>query len=329
MAGVRLVRLGFLAALCGIVLAGPAGANDSTAAFAAGGLVLTETDAIGLVHEELYVSRAEVRVRYVFRNATDADVETLVAFPLPDIDISYYSEVPIEAPTDEPDNFVGFTVKADGVAIEPSLHVTATLAGKDVTEILAVYGVPISRFAPDLYEKLWALPRADQDALQARGLAYYERDYEGVYPQWTQHAAFTWMQRFPAGQDVVVEHAYHPVVGTRFISEYTLTIDEEEDFRDRYCLDGAAVAERLAAAGASEGLLLADEVGYVLTTANNWAGPIGRLDLTVDIGVAGNLAATCAEGLVSETPTTLVGSFRDVEPTRDLWVLVIRRDPES
>ncbi len=324
----RRVRVGLVAVLCA-VLAGPAGANDSTAVFAAGGLVLTETDAISLVHEELYVSRAEVRVRYVFRNTTDADVETLVAFPLPEIDISDYSEVPIEAPTDDPDNFVGFTVKVDGVAFEPSLHVSATLAGKDVTEALAGYGVPLSRFAPDLYERLWALPRADQDALQAQALAYYERDYDNVYPQWTQHAAFTWTQRFPAGREIVVEHAYHPVVGTRFVSEYTLSSDDEKGFRDRYCIDAGAVAERLAAIKNSDSLLVADEIGYVLTTANNWAGPIGRLDLTVDVGVAGNLAMTCAEGLVQQTPTTLVGHYRDFEPTQDLWVLVIRRDPES
>ncbi|MBM3585216.1 MAG: DUF4424 domain-containing protein, partial [Alphaproteobacteria bacterium] len=52
-------------------------ANDSTAAFAAGGLALTETDAIALVDEDLIVARDGVRVRYTFENRSAADIETL------------------------------------------------------------------------------------------------------------------------------------------------------------------------------------------------------------------------------------------------------------
>jgi len=74
---------GFLAlALC--ALAAPAPANDSVAETAAGGLVLVPNDAIDMVSEDLYVSRLQVRVRYVFRNRTRAPVRVTVAFPMPD-----------------------------------------------------------------------------------------------------------------------------------------------------------------------------------------------------------------------------------------------------
>lgn len=316
-----------------LAFAGWARANDSTAAFAAGGLVLTETDAIELVSEDLRLARDEIRVRYVFRNTTQADVTTVVAFPLPDIDLSYYSEVPIEQPYPDPDNFVGFTVTVDGVAVEPDLHVRATLSTNDVTAQLAARGIPISLFADDLYQRLWAIPSEDQEALQAAALVYYDRDYDGVYPQWTQHVAFTWTQTFPAGREVVVEHGYHPVVGSRFLSGYTLTGEEGADLRARYCLDDAAAAEiarRLDAAG-EDALLVADEVGYVLTTGANWAGPIRDFALTVDAGAPGNLIVSCATPDLPERPsdTAIAGRRADFTPTEDLWVLIVRRDPAS
>jgi hypothetical protein len=308
-------------------------ANDSTAAFAAGGLILTETDAIVLVDEELVVARDAVHVRYTFENRSAADVETLVAFPLPDIDLATYSEVPIQPPAPDADNFVGFTVRVDGVPVEPAIHVTATLGARDVTGVLADAGLPVSLFAEDLYERLWAIPREVQDDLQQQTLAYYERDYEAVYPQWTQHVSFTWTQVFPAGRPIVVEHDYKPVVGTRFISGYSLTVDDQAEFRARYCLDDdrAALEERLAAApgGVAEGLLVADEVGYILTTGNNWAGPMGRLSITVDPGGAGNLALTCYDGLTRSSDGRLHGTFETANPKDDLWILIVRREPES
>lgn len=305
-------------------------ANDSTAVFAAGGLVLTETDAIALVSEDLVVARDGVRVRYVFENRTASDVETLVAFPLPDIDLATYSEVPVDQPHEDADNFVGFTVTVDGASVEPDLHVKATLDGRDVTGVLAEAGVPVSLFAGDLYTRLWDIPRETQDALQAEGLAFYDRDYDGVYPQWTQHVAFTWTQTFPADQTVVVEHAYRPVVGTRFVSRFSLTNADEAAFRARYCLDErrGEIEARLDEAGDEYAMVLAHEIGYVLTTGSNWAGPIGALTLTIDAG-EGNLALTCFEGLSPDGPSRLSGRFTDMRPEQDLWVLIIRRDPEG
>ena len=56
-------------ALIVLLALGPAAiANDSSAEKAAGGLVLRQNRDIDMVSEDLYVSPAEVRVRYVFRN---------------------------------------------------------------------------------------------------------------------------------------------------------------------------------------------------------------------------------------------------------------------
>lgn len=52
-----------------------------------------------------------------------------------------------------------------------------------------------------------SLIKSPQPVEVDQALAYYERDYEGVYPQWTQHVSFTWTQVFPAGRLILVEHA--------------------------------------------------------------------------------------------------------------------------
>lgn len=319
-------------AVLAVAVVTDASANDSTAAFAAGGLVLTATDDIALLEEDLSLSRTEVRVRYVFRNVSAADVTTTVAFPLPDIDLSYFTEVPITQPYPDPDNFVGFTVTVDGSAVTPDIFVSAALGGKDVTATLNEAGVPVSMFSEDFYGRLWSIPRERQDALQAAELAFYERDYDSVYPQWVQHVAFTWTQAFPAGRDVVVEHSYRPVVATTMVSPYTLTSEDEAGFRERYCLDdeAAELDARLAATGESTTLVV-DELGYVLTTGANWAGPIGSFRVSVDGGGPDNLIVTCAKPLFDQRPApgVLAGRHDDFTPSYDLWILIVRDDPES
>ena len=74
--------------LAGLASAPAAIANDSTASTAAGGLVLERTDKIDMVSEDLSVSAKEIRVRYVFRNQSPSDVDTIVAFPMPPRDLS-------------------------------------------------------------------------------------------------------------------------------------------------------------------------------------------------------------------------------------------------
>ncbi|KAF2991606.1 DUF4424 domain-containing protein [Methylocystis sp. MJC1] len=63
----------------------PSHANDTQAEIALGGLTLKHSDSIRMDSEDLYVSRDRVRVTYRFTNTSDQPIETLVAFPLPDI----------------------------------------------------------------------------------------------------------------------------------------------------------------------------------------------------------------------------------------------------
>ena len=110
--------LGRLIMIGAALTAAPAFANDSVAERGAGGLILSRTDAVSMLSENLSISATRVDVDYVFRNETDADVETIVAFPMPDISASPNEMTNL--PDDQSDNFLGFQVSFDGNAVKPS-----------------------------------------------------------------------------------------------------------------------------------------------------------------------------------------------------------------
>jgi hypothetical protein len=75
-----LLLLAFSAALAGSV----ALADDGAASIAAGGIVMTRESRITMAKEVLFISESKVVVDYDFRNDTDADITTEIAFPIPD-----------------------------------------------------------------------------------------------------------------------------------------------------------------------------------------------------------------------------------------------------
>ena len=82
--------LGRLMVVCGTLAAGSAFANDSIGELGTGGIILSRTDAVSMMSENLSIGLDRVTVDYVFKNTTDKDVEALVAFPMPDIDGTIY-----------------------------------------------------------------------------------------------------------------------------------------------------------------------------------------------------------------------------------------------
>ena len=95
-----------IALLCASVFAVPAVADDSSAALGMGGLQFTKAANIRMAKEDLFISPNAVRIRYEFANDGSADVDSIVAFPLPDIDgVMKEMEYGFE------------TLKADGIGI--------------------------------------------------------------------------------------------------------------------------------------------------------------------------------------------------------------------
>jgi hypothetical protein len=106
-------------------------------------LELIQQGDVAMLTEDLYVSARKITVEYQFRNEGPAPVKTLVAFPLPKINLDTDYESPIGWPSDNQSDPTGFKVAVDGVAVRPKLEAKATLGGKDVTAQLRAAGVPV------------------------------------------------------------------------------------------------------------------------------------------------------------------------------------------
>jgi hypothetical protein len=194
-----------------------AGANDTTGKLDAGGLVLARTDAIEMASEDLYISPSEVRVAYVFRNRTEEDVDTIVAFPMPDMEATPFANISV--PNETSDNFLGFSVEVEGRAITPELEQRAFSGGLDVTQELKTHGIALFPYAQGMSERLVALPPEVRADWRARGMIVddsYDAGQgmiESLAPTWTLKSTYWWRMTFPAGAEIDVRHRYTPSVG--------------------------------------------------------------------------------------------------------------------
>jgi hypothetical protein len=71
-------------------------------------------------------------------------------------------------------------------------------------------------------------------------------------------------------------------------------------------------------------MLNAYETDYILKTANNWNGPIGRFRLVLDKLKPDNTLSLCWDGELKKTgPTTFEAVRTNFAPTRDIHLLVL------
>jgi len=324
------------AALVAAVLAAPALANDSTAELAAGGLVLTRTDAIEMKSEDLFISQDEIRVIYRFLNTSGADVTTRVAFPMPDIggEDFPFRETAIPNPTD-PTNFLDFKTTVDGRPVKMAVEQKAVAGGVDHTAWLKKRGIPLSLHVDGVADRMEKLSKADKEQAVKLGLAVPDENDDSkpwmtrVLPTWTLKSTFHWEQTFPAGREIVVEHRYKPAVGisagTAVGSKGFTTQPDWPRMRDLYCIDSAF----LDAVGKVKGPgdyppFNEARIGYILKTGGNWAKPIGDFRMVIDKGSAKNLVSFCGSDVKKVSPTRFEIRKTNWTPPRDLGVLILK-----
>ncbi len=111
------MRSVYFATLLALSTLSTASANDSSAAFGAGGLVFKKSDHIVMQQEDLWISKDKIRVAYKFFNSSDKAITTRVAFPLPEANLfadssslHYYTEE--DMPKDK--NILKFSVSING-----------------------------------------------------------------------------------------------------------------------------------------------------------------------------------------------------------------------
>ncbi len=327
-------RVSIAAAL--LFAAWPALANDSTAELGTGGLILSRTDAIRMAKEVLFISERKVTVDYVFHNVTDADVSTIVAFPMPDIEGNPFSVPAI--PNDPDDNFLGFKVTVEGQPVEPKLEQKAFALGIDVSGDLQEHQVPFYPYGEATAAALAKLPDAVARDWIERGMLVIEEYDDGSgwkqvrAPFWQLKSTFWWRTTFPANADVHVSHEYAPSVGgsagLTFFSEGRVEGPGYEDYKAKYCLDSNF--SRAVLRAAKEGPdgyppLNETRISYILTTGGNWAtGSIGDFTLTIDKGDPEALVSFCGHKVKKTGPTTFQMKAKDFYPERDVDVLILK-----
>ncbi len=318
--------------------AAPAFANDSAAALATGGLVFVRNDDIEMRSEDLYISTAEIRVRYRFHNRSERDVSLLVAFPLPEITVDE-EDAEVSVPTDDPVNFVGFKTTVNGRPVAADVEQRVFAAGVDRTEHLRTLGIPLAPHLEATRVALDRLPKARWDELIKLGLAtIFEYDAgkgmeRHLSPRWTLRTTFHWQQTFPAGAETVIDHRYRPSVGGAAQTALGMPgLSKEEwfaEYQRKYCIDRdfLAAVERLRRNTRSDtGLPYSEKwIDYILTTGANWSGPIKEFRLVVDKGAAGSLVSFCGEGVRKIGPTQFEMRKTDFVPRQDLSVLILEK----
>lgn len=331
------MRRGWMAAaLCAAgVAAWPASADDSSAALGMGGIVFTQSSDIRMTDEDLFVSPKAVRIRFTFRNDSGRDIDAMLGFPLPDINTAEFTASPIGTVTADPVNFVGFTVRADGVPMRVSADQRAYFNGRDVTALVRSLGLPVNVITEAGYKALENLPADKRRILAADDLAEFDGD--NAMPHWIVRTNFYWHQKFPAGRSVVLEQAYQPVTGQFFFGSYDFAQADKNTPppAEGYCVDAATraglerrLAAKLRADPQAGGYLNGFETDYVLKTGNNWKGPIGRFHLTLDKLAPDNVLSLCWSGTLTKTgPTTFEDRRENFAPDRDIRLLVVSDRP--
>lgn len=317
-------RLAQVAAMAVALVAGPAAANDTVASMQAGGLVFERTEGITMLSEDLYLSMGEVRVTYRFLNHTDEDISTIVAFPMPDVEPGWVSDV--GGDLEHPERLLPFLTWVDGMPAHMQIEQKAVVGARDVTELLEGLGVPLNPYGAATQRALEALDEAALRRLAAAGVI--DRGPNGDdwgWPRWTLKTTHYWTQIFPAGEEVEIRHVYVPAIGGTSSTTFGAQGDwgaASAEYRERYCVDAAF--EQGARRGRERGLHYTEAwLDYVLTTGANWAGPIRDFRLVVDKGSEDNLVSFCGSGVRRISPTQFEVRYENYTPDRDMNVLIL------
>ncbi len=324
---VRHVRFALLASMA---LPTAVLANDTTARVGVGGLVFTKTQAISMEAEHLVISPSRVRVAYTYRNITNRDVRTVVAFPTP-----AYSDCLTESQTDQNQRPVeNLATQVDGEPVTTTLVRSAVVGSVDVTAKLRAAGLAEHQiFPPMRLPYCLSLPEGDPlTAVQRRRLKAASLPKGSIQTTDTYH----WNQTFPAGRSVRVSHDYTPFPGSIYTFANPKSTDEsrwvpvsslQDDDTDRTCLDEgarAAILSRvrsLLQAGASDVQISLRDVEYILGTARNWKGPIGNFTLDLVKERPEDVVSLCFPGHANKLDaTTLRFERRDFIPPDRIYV---------
>jgi len=277
-------------------------ADVGAVSVAAGGLVARRESRVVMAKEVLRISLEKIVVDYDFRNDSDQDVTSEVAFPLP----------PYGSSMDFPDagtaSFSDFKLSIDGKPASFKTEVKAMFKGKDVTDILVKNKLDIARFGRfegtgSHCRNFLSLPESEKKRLAGMGIID-EPDSINCQANWMVHLQYYWTQSFPAHSSTHIRHEYSPVSGQSLDNSIkalqnaltpTLARTNPKLWKasgaadiSRYCLAPAQLRSLIQKIRGNKhpntnyGDFEERWVDYILTTANTWRQPIEDFTLIVE-----------------------------------------------
>jgi hypothetical protein len=251
---------------------------------------------------------------------------------MPELNGAMIANSPIEFPAASPTNFMNFRVLVAGQPVMPKTEIRAFYKGHDISARLRSLRLPLSVLDRARLDVAIQTLTVDQRRQLENGLVDRVEDKDPrtqsivthYWPYWHTSIQYYWSQHFPARSEVEVKHVYRPVVGGSYI---TKEADMDNEYGKDYCSNAETLRQIRTAQQRSptgvDPVLLERQVHYILTTANNWRGPIRHFHPTVTTD-PGDILTTCMEGLKPGGPGRFELVRSDFRPVRELKVLILQ-----
>ena len=299
-------------------------ANGAIAERKTGGLVFKQSDTVSIQREDLAVSLNKITVDYLYKSEAAAAQTVTIAFPMASIAVndepgSLREVLATSAEGAPPEHYMTFEVTVDGKSVKAEPFARALVKDKDVTEKIIKAGLPLHMMVDNANAQFNKLPKAVLDELVAIGAIGQGESYgkPAYWPEWEYQVVFEWRQDFRPGE-TKVSISYVPLAG--FPSDIGDSYEVGE-WAKAACVDAAvrgAIAKRKASANVYYEVAT---VGYVLTTAKYWKGPIRRFNLSVEKPDEKALAAFCPSEAKKVSPTRFEWHAKNFVPKSDLSVI--------
>jgi hypothetical protein len=305
----------------------PVAANDTLATLGAGGLIPVRSSAIVMESEDLEISVHQITVRYIFRNTSDRDEDVIVAFPLPELDGGLVANSPVRFPSKDPLNFVNFRVFVGGKSVETNIETRAFFYGHEITADLRSLSLPVSAVDEQITSAFGKVTPNERARFEKNEWIDCTLSRDGkCWPLWQTRIQYYWAQRFPARSAVEVQHTYRPVVGGSYITPD----DDGASSLKPYC-GGADALDQIKkqkalhpARDQYSATLVERRIQYILTTANNWSGPIRHFRLSVVSDAPDDIVVTCMPGLKRTAPGRYEFVRSNFRPDGEFDVLLLQ-----
>ncbi len=308
--------LNFTVTLTTILFAGTfCSANEMPmAGIAANGIIVKDESNIQIEKEYLYICNSRIDVSYIFRNNSDKDIVTEVAFPIPKHKYSPGGHIKYPVHGD-------FKVFVNGNEVKYETVTRALFKDVDYTALLSGMKISFMDFGNcnHFFEKL---SKVDQKKLLDLGLMV--DDGLSIDPQWSVETTYYWKQTFPAKSVINIKHTFKPNVFSELYYFQTGRSFEAEkevsDLANQFCLDSEQI-EWLKSTG---GGFHHEQVDYILTTANHWKKPIKEFHIVIEESTRPlkEKASTCFErkNIKKTGPTRYEATLLDFIPDKEIEV---------